>query len=100
MTWARALFALVKALPTRISATASKASATAAETAAEQRSASAVRPCLRLAITHISDQPQGRYSCGLDLCLNPTRSLDVEGLQTAQHRETRSGRSRQGIDFV
>src|SRR4051812_2736598 len=41
---------------------------------------------------------RGRYSCGLDLCLSPTRSLDVEGLQTAQHRGTRSGRSRQGVD--
>src|SRR5690349_9293805 len=41
---------------------------------------------------------RGRYSCGFDLCLSPTRSLDVESLQTAQHRGTRSGRSRQGID--
>src|SRR3954466_5178819 len=24
---------------------------------------------------------RGRYSCGFDLCLSPTRSLDVEGLQ-------------------
>ena len=32
---------------------------------------------------------RGRYSCGFDLCLSPTRSLDVESLQTAQHRGTR-----------
>src|SRR4051812_40465754 len=43
---------------------------------------------------------RGRYSCGFDLCLSPTRSLDVEGLQTAQHRGTRSGRSRQGVDLA
>src|SRR5947199_7065360 len=41
---------------------------------------------------------RGRYRCGFDLCLSPTRSLDVEGLQTAQHRGTRSGRSRQAVD--
>src|SRR4051794_29271989 len=41
---------------------------------------------------------RGRYTCGFDLCLSPTRSPDVEGLQTAQHRGARSGRSRQGVD--
>jgi hypothetical protein len=32
---------------------------------------------------------RGRYSCGFDLCLSPIRSLEAEGLQTAQHRGTR-----------
>jgi class 3 adenylate cyclase len=33
---------------------------------------------------------RGRYSCDFDLCLSPIRSLEAEGLQTAQHRGTRS----------
>src|SRR5881275_2341317 len=55
-----------------------------------------VRPVLQLPTSLTSRR--GRYSCGFDLCLSPTRSLDVEGLQTAQHRGTRSGRSRQAVD--
>src|SRR3954453_20924799 len=60
--------------------------------------------CLRVCVRRILQLPtsltsrRGRYSCGFDLCLSPTRSLDGEGLQTAQHRWTRSGRSRKGVD--
>ncbi len=44
----------------------------------------------KLAITHISEQRRVGYSYGFDLCLSPTRSLEVEGLQMAQHRRTPS----------
>ena len=53
---------------------------------------------------NLQDQPApphpGPHTCGFDLCLSPTRSLDVEGLQTAQHRGTRSGQSWQGVDSM
>jgi hypothetical protein len=32
---------------------------------------------------------RGNYSCGLDLCLSPIRLLEMEHLQTAQHKRTR-----------
>ena len=50
----------------------------------------AARAVHDLAITHISDQRRVGYSYGFDLCLSPTRSLEVEGLQMAQHRRTPS----------
>ena len=32
---------------------------------------------------------RGNYSCGLDLCLSPIRLLEMEGIQTAQHKRAR-----------
>src|SRR3954464_1172626 len=51
-----------------------------------------------LAITHISDQPQGRSSYGFVLCLSSIRALEVEAFKGSAQKERPRGESPQGIE--